>query len=87
MQWNANRNNSNGTQQVTNTNGWQQGKGMVSDSLNNGETQTNNFNILDQKRKQAKAYIANITSLEDAKVLLNKLCDAGGEWLLDKING
>ena len=25
--------------------------------------------------------------LEDAKVLLNKLCDAGGEWLLDKING
>ena len=87
LQWNANRNNSNGTQQVTNTNGWQQGKGMVSDPLNNGGTQTNNFNILDQKRKQAKAYIANITSLEDAKVLLNKLCDAGGEWLLDKING
>lgn len=60
---------------------------MASDPLNNGGTQTNNFNILDQKRKQAKAYIANITSLDDAKVLLNKLCDAGGEWLLDKING
>lgn len=87
LQWNANRNNSNGTKQVTNTNGWQQGKGMASDPLNNGGTQTNNFNILDQKRKQAKAYIANITSLDDAKVLLNKLCDAGGEWLLDKING
>lgn len=41
---------------------------------------------MDNKRKQAKIYIASITTLDDAKALLNKLCDEGGEWLLDTIN-
>mgnify|MGYP002516093523 CR=1 FL=1 len=39
------------------------------------------------KRKLAKIHIASIVSLDEAKALLNKLCDEGGEWLLDKING
>lgn len=42
--------------------------------------------VVDNKRKQAKIYIASITTLDDAKALLNKLCDKGGEWLLDTIN-
>lgn len=42
---------------------------------------------LDEKRKLAKIYIASITSIDNAKALLNKLCDEGDEWLLDKING
>lgn len=39
-----------------------------------------------EKRRRAKERIANIGSLRYAKVLLTKLCDEGGEWVLDKIN-
>ena len=45
-----------------------------------------NTNALEEKREQAKKHIASIVSLDVAKNLLNKLCDEGGEWLLDKIN-
>ena len=43
--------------------------------------------VIDQKRQLARKHISDIESLEDAKALLNRLCDEGGEWLLDKING
>ncbi len=43
--------------------------------------------VVAEKRKQAKHHIANITTLDDAIALLNKLCDEAGEWLLDRING
>ena len=43
--------------------------------------------VMDQKRQLARKHISDIESLEDAKALLNRLCDEGGEWLLDKING
>ena len=36
--------------------------------------------------KKAKENIAKISSLNVALALLNKLCDDGDEWLLDKIN-
>ena len=55
--------------------------------LPNPQTLHTNSNALDQKRKQAKKHIESIVSLDDAKALLTKLCDEGGEWLLDKING
>ncbi len=45
-----------------------------------------NQNNVAEKRKQAKSHIASISTLDDALALLNKLCDEGGEWLLDKIN-
>ncbi len=45
-----------------------------------------NPDIVTEKRKQAKDYIANISTLDDAIALLNKICDEAGEWLLDKIN-
>lgn len=54
---------------------------------NTTQTLHTNSNALDQKRKQAKKHIESIVSLDDAKALLTKLCDEGGEWLLDKING
>ena len=61
---------------------------MVSEPPVNNMAQTfhTDSNILDEKREQAKKHIACIVSLDDAKALLNKLCDEGGEWLLDKIN-
>lgn len=42
--------------------------------------------IVNQKRLKAKERIAKITTIYEAKALLNKLCDEGGEWLLDRIN-
>ena len=44
-------------------------------------------NVLEEKRRQARIHIASIATIDDAKALLNRLCDEGGEWLLDKING
>ena len=49
------------------------------------EPQYNN-SIIAEKRKKAKENIAKISSLNVALALLNKLCDDGDEWLLDKIN-
>ncbi len=46
-----------------------------------------NPDIIAEKRKQARKHIASIATLDDAIALLNRLCDEGGEWLLDKING
>lgn len=45
-----------------------------------------NYSVIAEKRKKAKENIASISSLDEALALLNKLCDEGGEWLLDKIN-
>ena len=89
LQWNSARNSLANTQTTTNDNGWQQTNGMVSEPPVDNTTQTlhTNSNALDQKRKQAKKHIESIVSLDDAKALLTKLCDEGGEWLLDKING
>ncbi len=42
---------------------------------------------VDEKRKQAKEHIANITTLDEAIALLNKLCDKAEAALLDEING
>ena len=44
------------------------------------------YSVIAEKRKKAKEHIASISSLNVALALLNKLCDEGGEWLLDKIN-
>lgn len=43
-------------------------------------------NIINDKRLQAKSKVENITSLEEAKILLVKLCDGGNESILDMIN-
>ena len=43
--------------------------------------------VLEEKRRQAKQQVDGLGSLDDAKALLWQLCDEGGEWLLDKING
>lgn len=43
--------------------------------------------VLEEKRRQAKRQVDGLGSLDDAKALLWRLCDEGGEWLLDKING
>ena len=94
LQWNSARNSSANGQQATNgngwqqNNGWQQSTGMVSEPPANHTALTvhTNSNALEEKREQAKKHIACIVSLDDAKALLNKLCDEGGEWLLDKIN-
>ena len=43
--------------------------------------------VLEEKRRMAKLQVAGLGSLDDAKALLWQLCDEGGEWLLDKING
>ena len=55
------------------------------DSQSNDDS-SENQNSLAEKRKLAKSHIASISTLDDALALLNKLCDEGGEWLLDKIN-
>jgi hypothetical protein len=89
LQWNSARNSSSSYgQQTAYDNGWQYGNGMVSEPPANNMAQTfhTNSNLLEEKRKQAKKHVASIVSLDDAKTLLNKLCDEGGEWLLDKIN-
>ena len=90
LQWKSARNSSSNGQQSAYDNGWQNGNGMVSEPLVNNiaqTSQTTDSNILEEKRKQAKKHVASIVSLDDAKTLLNILCDEGGEWLLDKING
>lgn len=38
------------------------------------------------KREKAKAHIASIENLSDAKALLNAICNLADEWLLDQIN-
>lgn len=43
-------------------------------------------NDISEKRQKAKAYIAGIESLSDAKALLNEICNLADEWLLDQIN-
>ena len=88
LQWKSARNSSSNGQQSAYDNGWQNDNGMVSEPPVNNMAQTfhTDSNILDEKREQAKKHIACIVSLDDAKALLNKLCDEGGEWLLDKIN-
>ncbi len=89
LQWSSARNSSANGQKKINDNGWQQSNGMVSEPPADNTTQTfhTNSNALEEKRKQAKTHIAGMVSLEDAKSLLNRLCDECGEWLLDKING
>lgn len=42
--------------------------------------------VINDKRIQAKSKVENITSLEEAKILLVKLCDGGNESILDMIN-
>lgn len=44
------------------------------------------YDTVNTKRQKAKERIAKITSLDEAKTLLDRLCDEVGEWLLDKIN-
>ena len=89
LQWSSARKSSVNGQQKTNDNGWQQSNGMVSEPPIDNTTQTfhTHSNALEEKRDRAKKHIASIVSLDDAKSLLNRLCDEGGEWLLDKING
>ena len=58
----------------------------VSDTQPMQPTPPVNPDIIAEKRKRAKSHIAGIATLDDAIALLNKLCDEGGEWLLDKIN-
>ena len=73
--------------QGSNDDGAQQGGCVVSKPQIDEIWKPSNSEALVLKRKQAKMRIADIGSLEEAKALLYKLCDEGGEWLLDKING
>lgn len=88
LQWNSARNSSTNGQPATYGYHRQQGNGMVSEPSIGNTTQTfhTDPNALVEKRRRAKERIANIGSLRYAKVLLTKLCDEGGEWVLDKIN-
>ena len=87
LQWNSARSSSANGQQKTNG-GWHQSNDIVSEPPANNTVQTSytDPNALEEKREQAKRLIAGIVSLDDAKSLLNRLCDECGEWLLDKIN-
>ena len=87
LQWNSARSSSANGQQKTNG-GWHQNNDIVSEPPANNTVQTSytDPNALEEKREQAKRLIAGIVSLDDAKSLLNRLCDECGEWLLDKIN-
>lgn len=88
LQWNSARNSSTNGQPATYGYHRQQGNGMASEPSIGNTTQTfhTDPNALVEKRRRAKERIANIGSLRYAKVLLTKLCDEGGEWVLDKIN-
>ena len=94
LQWNSARTSSANGQQKTNgsgwqlNNGWQQSNAIVSEpsDYNTAQRFHTDPNALEEKREQAKRLIADIVSLDDAKSLLNRLCDECGEWLLDKIN-
>ena len=89
LQWKSSKNFSSSSQQTVNSNAWQQGNGMAAEPPVNNPLHAfhTNSNVLEEKRKQAKIHVASIVTLDDAKALLNRLCDEGGEWLLDKING
>lgn len=50
-----------------------------------GEQPTDTTTIT-SKRQKAKARIASIETLTDAKTLLNEICNLADEWLLDQIN-
>ena len=87
LQWNSYRNSSVSGQHATNSDGWQQSGNMASEpSDNTAQTSGIDSAALGEKRKQAKNHIANITTIDDAKALLNRLCDECGELLLDIIN-
>lgn len=88
LQWNSARNSSANGQPAPNGDNWRQGNGIASEPSIGNTTHTfhTDPNVLEEKRKKAKERIANIGSLRYAKVLLTKLCDEGGEWVLDKIN-
>ena len=45
-----------------------------------------NPDVVSEKRLKAKERISNISSLDEAKDMLLRLCDTNNEWLLDKIN-
>lgn len=45
-----------------------------------------NPDVVSEKRLKAKERISKISSLDEAKDILLKLCDTNNEWLLDKIN-
>lgn len=53
--------------------------------MNPPYTQPVNPVVVTEKRTQAKNRIATISDLNDAKAILNKLCDNGNEWVLDMI--
>lgn len=87
LQWNSYRNSSVSGQHATNSDGWQQSSNMASEpSDNTAQTSDIDSAALEEKRKQAKNHIASITTIDDAKALLNRLCDECGELLLDIIN-
>ena len=87
LQWNSYRNSSVSGQHATNSDGWQLSGNMASEpSDNTAQTSGIDSAALEEKRKQAKNHIASITTIDDAKVLLNRLCDECGELLLDIIN-
>ena len=87
LQWNSYRNSSVSGQHATNSDGWQLSGNMTSKpSDNTAQTSGIDSAALEEKRKQAKNHIASITTIDDAKALLNRLCDECGELLLDIIN-
>ena len=87
LQWNSYRNSSVSGQHATNSDGWQLSGNMASKpSDNTAQTSGIDSAALEEKRKQAKNHIASITTIDDAKALLNRLCDECGELLLDIIN-
>lgn len=87
LQWNSYRNSSVSGQHATNSDGWQLSGNMASKpSDNTAQTSDIDSAALEEKRKQAKNHIASITTIDDAKALLNRLCDECGELLLDIIN-
>lgn len=43
-------------------------------------------NMVNEKRGKARRRIEAISTVDDAKAILNKLCESGSEWVLDIIN-
>lgn len=89
LQWKSSKATAAQGQQDATAYGSQQDVGVAAEPLVAAGWKTSSADPidLDVKRQLAKMHIASIVTLDDAKALLNKLCDEGGEWLLDKING
>ena len=78
---------------ITSAKNWRLEQTMSVDSVpvqsanqGNSESPIVNSDIIADKRMKAKERISKISSLNEAKDILLKLCETSSEWVLDKIN-